>query len=308
MRFLVEHGKVEPTERSRGWVFTWNNYTPEDEQAIQAIKCQYLCYGREVAPTTGTPHLQGYVYFEEAKVFGPVRALLPKAWIDRQRAEDPACAYEYCQKSDANYFEKGTRPKSPKQKGQQEKDRWAGYMDSVRQKRLRDIPPEVLCKNLRGIQYAVAQVRQEERDLSDLEELDNFWVYGPQGTGKSSFVMDQFQPEDLYLKDAGDERWDCYQNEDDVMIDDYGGKAGAFPVDYLKRWCAKHRFRVQVRYDCWVIRPKRFWVTSNYHPSQLFKGVDLDAVLRRFKLVHMPYLGCMNEEPGPDWSENCESV
>lgn len=52
----------------RAWVFTINNPTPEDEAAVLALgsqseKIKRLAVGREVAPTTGTPHLQGYVRF-----------------------------------------------------------------------------------------------------------------------------------------------------------------------------------------------------------------------------------------------------
>lgn len=48
-----------------GFVWTLNNYTPEDilriNGAIGQRGISYICYGREVAPSTGTPHLQGYM-------------------------------------------------------------------------------------------------------------------------------------------------------------------------------------------------------------------------------------------------------
>lgn len=50
----------------RAWVFTVMNPTPEEEQAVLALapeKVKRLVCGREVAPETGTPHLQGYVRF-----------------------------------------------------------------------------------------------------------------------------------------------------------------------------------------------------------------------------------------------------
>ena len=52
------------------WIFVWNNY-PEDWKEILVPKFQdstnvkgYIA-GKEIAPTTGTPHLQGYVEFKE---------------------------------------------------------------------------------------------------------------------------------------------------------------------------------------------------------------------------------------------------
>lgn len=50
----------------RAWCFTINNPTEADEAALRALgadKVARLVVGRETAPTTGTPHLQGYVRF-----------------------------------------------------------------------------------------------------------------------------------------------------------------------------------------------------------------------------------------------------
>ena len=49
------------------WCFTYNNYTKENEKLICAIiqqYCRYGCFSREIAPETGTPHLQGYIEFK----------------------------------------------------------------------------------------------------------------------------------------------------------------------------------------------------------------------------------------------------
>jgi hypothetical protein len=47
------------------YVWTLNNPTPEEVLSLRGCVgrrgISYICWGREVAPTTGTPHLQGYV-------------------------------------------------------------------------------------------------------------------------------------------------------------------------------------------------------------------------------------------------------
>lgn len=54
---------------SRAYIFTHNNYT--DETIEKLSKCvgkagiKYIMWGREEAPTTGTPHLQGYMQSTE---------------------------------------------------------------------------------------------------------------------------------------------------------------------------------------------------------------------------------------------------
>lgn len=50
--------------RSYAWCFTLNNYTDEEIRRLESLECERLVVGKEVAPTTGTPHLQGYIRFK----------------------------------------------------------------------------------------------------------------------------------------------------------------------------------------------------------------------------------------------------
>ncbi len=44
------------------WVVVWNNYPEDWEVKLKAITClKYVIAGKEIAPTTGTPHLQMYI-------------------------------------------------------------------------------------------------------------------------------------------------------------------------------------------------------------------------------------------------------
>lgn len=50
--------------------FTWSNYTPSDEEKLKKVfdeqfplKVKFMQYGHELAGTTGTPHLQGFIQF-----------------------------------------------------------------------------------------------------------------------------------------------------------------------------------------------------------------------------------------------------
>lgn len=56
--------------RSRGWCFTLNNYEESDDCKLAQLFIDtggIYVIGREIAPTTGTPHLQGYVHWKDAK-------------------------------------------------------------------------------------------------------------------------------------------------------------------------------------------------------------------------------------------------
>jgi len=58
------HDNSQLKLKSRDWCFTLNNYKAIDEAILRQLDSKYLIYGYETAPETGTPHLQGYVYFE----------------------------------------------------------------------------------------------------------------------------------------------------------------------------------------------------------------------------------------------------
>jgi hypothetical protein len=85
------------------WVFTLNNYTPEHEAILQGMDYHYLLYGKEVAPTTGTPHLQGYVQLKKKVRRTGLVKLIPTFW---EVAKGDVADQDYCKKA-GDYVELG---------------------------------------------------------------------------------------------------------------------------------------------------------------------------------------------------------
>lgn len=99
----------DPKKRVRGFCFVCNNYTEGHIQTIQAIDCVYLVYGKETAPTTGTPHLQGYLYLKNPTTVSAVRRKL-KGFDVRIAHGSPSQNRVYCTKQDSKPYEKGSMP------------------------------------------------------------------------------------------------------------------------------------------------------------------------------------------------------
>lgn len=96
-----------PRRRARAFCFTWNNYDGVPTLATFGGNARYLVYGHEVGDG-GTPHLQGYVYFNNAVSFSSVLRALPEAHFEIARGSfDQNLAY--CTKDD-NWEEEGERP------------------------------------------------------------------------------------------------------------------------------------------------------------------------------------------------------
>ena len=87
------------TSKTRGYCFTLNNYTDDEEQQLQQLgrQVQYLVYGRERGGEANTPHLQGYIHFNSPTSFNRAKELLPRAHVERRRGTIDQ-AIEYCKK------------------------------------------------------------------------------------------------------------------------------------------------------------------------------------------------------------------
>lgn len=97
--------------RHRGFCFTWNNWTEETIATLGALETKYLCYGKEVAPGTGTRHLQGYVYWKNGKTVSAARKALLGAHVS-VAAGTPGQNRDYCSK-DGDFVEFGVFPATP---------------------------------------------------------------------------------------------------------------------------------------------------------------------------------------------------
>lgn len=103
---------VAPGSRSRSWCFTFQNPTAALELRLANLadtpSVLYVIYGRETAPTTGTPHLQGYIVFSVRRRCDAIRALLAPAHVEIAHGS-AVQNRDYCSK-DGDFEEFGTIP------------------------------------------------------------------------------------------------------------------------------------------------------------------------------------------------------
>lgn len=112
---LMHETLVPPRNRSCNWCFTVNNYCEADQRRVEDLQyhgdVRYIIYGREVAPETGTPHLQGsmnlkgFVSFKKKKEFVFMQSVMPWGTHLEKAKGSPYAAAEYCAKEDPNPWE-----------------------------------------------------------------------------------------------------------------------------------------------------------------------------------------------------------
>jgi len=265
--------------RKRAWCFTLNNYTPSDVQHAEELvssSCVYGIFGKEEAPTTGTRHLQGYLYFASGKSLSAVRRLLPRAHLVAARGDSKANR-DYCSKGD-DIFERGTPPATQAEKGRRGKEasaeRWALAVAGD----FKSLPPE----SIKTYEYIHSKYGSAPKDL---EEIDNLWIFGPTGCGKSRYVRDTVPT--FYSKGMS-KWWDGYSGEEVVVLDDFDPSHGKYLGYFLKIWADRYVFNAEVKGGMLKIRPKRVIVTSQYLLSACFEDNEtIDAISRRFVLKDM---------------------
>lgn len=264
-------------DRSRGWVFTLNNYNPDDELWAYDLSlcCVYVVVGKEIADS-GTPHLQGFCYFANKKSLSQMKDSHASCHWEPQRGSNRQAA-DYCKK-DGDYFESGECPKE--KGGESEKERWELALGAYAAGDYASVPADILIRYGHGLDFAVKKLTKFDltQTTTPME-----WYYGDSGTGKSRRARDENPG--AYLKMAN-KWWDGYAGEDTVIIEDFD-VAHSVLCHHLKIWLDRYPFPAEVKGAKIDIRPKKIIITSNYHPSDIWttKG-DLEPILRRLKITH----------------------
>lgn len=216
-----------------------------------------------------------------------MKKLLPTAhWeIAKGSTQDN---YVYCTKS-SDFKEFGTRPKTPKEIGEDNKAKWTAVIKACREGTCeQDYPQEFFRYNTTATKLARIK-------LPILDSYSGLWYYGPPGTGKSKKAREDHP--DLYNKPMN-QWWDGYDKEKTVLLDDLGINH-SYMGDYLKTWTDHYPFRASVKHGSMMARPEIVIVTSNYHPKEIWtEPMMLTAILRRFKLVYFPDLFIKTYTPG----------
>jgi len=109
--------------QGRFWTLTLNNYTEDEIEVWKTIvndgEASYICFQKEVAPSTGTPHLQGYAVFPKNKRLTAIKKVFRTDRIHAVLSNGtPSQNRTYCTKSVSavpdSFYESGELPPDPK--------------------------------------------------------------------------------------------------------------------------------------------------------------------------------------------------
>lgn len=283
---------MSSNSKSRGWVFTVNHYTDDDRAKVLALEppsSMAVCAELEVGDS-GTPHIQGAVYFKNPRTLTGVRRLIPRAHWEPMRGSWQQ-ASEYCRKGDASdrLVDAGEGPR------QGQRSDLVAFKDAIKAGKpvidiLDEFPVECI-KYWRSMQ----QIRDEvmfSKNLRRTWMTKGLWLHGPTATGKSHRAFEGFDPSHTYVHNVTDKGWwDGYDPEahHTVILNDFRGE---LTYQQMLNLVDKWPYSVSSR----SVRPRPFLarkviVTSSNPPELTFiKRADEDSIeqlKRRFKIVEL---------------------
>lgn len=274
---------AELNKKSRGWTWTAFNYTEDD---IERLKAQaeskdvtYVCFGREIAPTTKNMHLQGYTRFSS-----PRTGKYAIKWIGTGQPHveptkgSPKQNKSYCSK-EGDFWEHGELPAQGKRTD----------LDAIKAavkegKNMREIAD--MCESYQAVR--MAEIWQKYMKPPPVRDVTLHWYWGNTGTGKSFSAF-----KEAYEKSDGDywtagignrEFWEGYCGQKKIVLDEL--RKNTYKWADLLKITDKYPLRVMVKGSSQWLMADEIWITSCKHPADLFaqthaSGDSVAQMLRR---------------------------
>lgn len=263
-----------PVGKHRYWCFTWNNY-PEDLSAfISWCEERTFIFGYEVAPETGTPHLQGWVDVGGGVTYQQLRAKWLIYW-------EPAVAsaqsnWDYCSKG-GNFVT--SHPDGFVKKQGARNDIAKARNIITNGGKMQDVIMQ--ATSMQSIRFA-------EIALKYLEPVRNwpcevYWLHGPSGSGKSSKAL-ELAPNAWWA--GANHRWfDGYDAHADVVIDEL--REANWPFDLLLRLLDSKPMRVECKGGSRQWLAKRVIITTLRPPTETYRSTKepMAQLLRRISSI-----------------------
>jgi len=258
-------------KRSRRYAFTINNYTDKDIEQLQKIEYSYMIYGDEVGET-GTPHLQGYVEFVNARSFTSLKKQLPTAHIETAFST-PEQNKAYCSKQKVLFEDGSIKHQGARNDIEQIKDivKTGGGMRSIIE----------VSTSYQSVRMGEVYLKYHEKPRTWKTTVT--WIYGPSGTGKTKHAYDNYP--DIYTPLSA-KWWEGYDAHKNVLLDDF--RTDYMPFAQLLRLLDRYEFKVETKGGSRQLLAENIIITCPYHPNDLYREAteeNLTQLIRRINEI-----------------------
>lgn len=283
--------------------FSWTYHIPDGEDFDSVCanikednvleETTYSIYNKEICPTTGKFHLQGFSYFKYQ--YGLLSA---KERLQRGFNFDNTIHLEYsggtiednisyCSKNESAvgpYTEFGERPATKK------KTDVAVIKDLIKeglniQEIMKHNDFTLNFNNLKLVEKLIT-LNEPSRPVAPIEVI---WIWGKSGIGKTRYVFDKYPHDEVY-RPVNYKWWDGYDSHKIVLIDDYRKSFCSF--NELLTLTDIYPFRVEIKGGSRQVAFTTLIFTSPRSPESTWESIageeKLEQLTRRItKVIHL---------------------
>lgn len=284
----------DPNRQSRYFSVTWNNPPDGGGEDLDLLwlalggptsPIQYMIAGFEVGPQEGTPHFQIFFHLhpkrrwriEQAKA--TLDQYLPGGvWVtgSNWNVEENI---KYCKK-DGRWKEWGN---PAVQRRDPSEDKMSRALHLAQEGELSQIDPAIRIRHYKALKELSEELSEPQRKV---DHPTGIWIWGPVNMGKSTVTREAVEHifGDFYLKNRT-KWWDQYAGENVAIWDEANPNDLRSNKEDLKTWADRFSFKPERKGGTIHIRPDIFIVISNWAPWQVFEGIDLEAIMKRFTVA-----------------------
>lgn len=278
--------------RERGYCFTINNYTEEDVEKCRKLLAEatYGIIGKEIG-ASGTPHIQGYGYWNNKISFGTLQQYFGNAHIEPAKG-NPKQNTIYCTKEN-NYEIIGICP------SQGSRNDIANFRDAIlaggsEEDILMEFP-EMLAKYDRFYQRCRNIVLKKRAKAMIVPEV--IVLTGEPGIGKTHTIYNDNEIDDIYKVEVGDGStgsvwWDNYNGEKVILIDDFHNN---LKLDYMLRLLDKYPMKLNIKGGHTWKCAEKIYITSNIELNKWYPNcAEIHRKALRRRITNIIHLGATN--------------
>tara|TARA_B110001452_G_C15224080_1_gene424293 strand:- start:629 stop:1528 length:900 start_codon:yes stop_codon:yes gene_type:complete len=291
--------------KHQAFCFTHNNYSADDEVRYGTLCdhwAKYLIFGKELAPTTQTRHLQGFLWTLEPRTLQQIKRKMPGAAVfvpGKTKGfiyhcdDDGVHGTGYCKK-DRDFYEFGVRSTNEEflkqcPKGQGTRSDLLNTKEAIDSGKSIDALLEdsdhfgTLARHLTF--FDMYQGHKRRRKEFTAPQVHVRW--GPTGTNKTRFAFESSDLDDLHMQEPHMGEWfDGFRGQRTVIINEFRGN---WKFGMLLTLLDGYPTRVQVKGGSVSWSPTTIYITSPTHPSEWYPsltGTDrYDQLERRITTI-----------------------
>lgn len=281
---MRDRSTLTSRSRMRNFMFTLNNPTDAEklfynrlainEDSRNQVNVRYVIFQEEIAPNTGTHHLQGYIELTRQLSLRQIRTTFGERGHYEVRRGSQAQAQDYCRKNDtrdpdgvANH---GGIPARSRVSG--------SLVESIAAKATRSeimtAYPEEYLKYGTNIDKMINS-NVDKRTW----EMHTDIFFGETGAGKS--MTAQHQAPEAYngmWPCGGRWWWPDYEGEETVILDEFRHQ---IKMDKMLKLLDRYPMKIEYKNGNTEFRSKNIIITTNISPMEWYPNVSDRTMLRR---------------------------